>query len=157
MSEGRDGREAGAADVRVRPMRREDAFGVAGLAGQLGYPSTAEQIERRLADVARHGTAAALVAEGADGRLLGWIHVFVVHGIESDPHAEVGGLVVDQEVRGQGVGRTLLAAIERWAADRGLREVALRSNVIRSDAHAFYRGLGYECPKTQHRFRKRIG
>jgi GNAT superfamily N-acetyltransferase len=145
------------AAARVRPMRREDAAGVAGLAGQLGYPSTKEQIERRLAEVGSRGPAAALVAEVEEGRLVGWGHVYVVHGIESDPHAEVGGLVVDASARGRGVGRALMDAIERWAAAQGLAEVALRSNVIRGEAHAFYRALGYESPKTQHKFRKRIG
>lgn len=138
-------------------MRREDASAIAVLAGQLGYPSTPEQVERRLAEVERHASAAALVAEGEDGRLVGWGHVYIVHGIESDAHAEVGGLVVDESARRSGVGRALMEAIERWAVAQGLREVALRSNVVRHDAHAFYRGLGYECPKTQHRFRKRIG
>ncbi len=153
---GRVGPDSPPANVRVRPMCREDAATIAQLAGQLGYPSTPGQVERRLADVERHGAAAALVAEGADGMLLGWIHVQTVHGIESDPHAEVGGLVVDEAARRRGVGRALMAAVERWAAAQGLREVALRSNVIRDDAHAFYRGLGYDCPKTQHRFRKRL-
>ena len=138
-------------------MRREDASAIAVLAGQLGYPSTPEQVERRLAEVERHASAAALVAEGEDGRLVGWGHVYIVHGIESDAHAEVGGLVVDESARRSGVGRALMEAIERWAVAQGLREVALRSNVVRHYAHAFYRGLGYECPKTQHRFRKRIG
>ena len=83
--------------------------------------------------------------------------MYVIHGIESDPHAEIGGLVVDERARSRGVGRVLLAAAEAWAARQGLREVALRSNILRERAHDFYRRLGYDCPKTQHRFRKRIG
>ncbi len=157
MSPGPGEGAAAPAGTRVRPMRRTDAAAVAELAGQLGYPSTTGQVELRIAAVEVHGPAAALVAEGPRGDVLGWIHAYVVHGIESDPHVEIGGLVVDEGSRGRGVGRALLAAAEAWAAGQGLREVALRSNVIRERAHEFYRRLGYDCPKTQHRFRKRLG
>ncbi len=148
---------AAPAGTRIRPMRRADATAVADLAGQLGYPSTPGQAERRMEAVEGHRPAAALVAEGPGGEVLGWIHVYAVHGLVSDPYAEIGGLVVDEGARCRGVGRTLLAAAEEWAAGQGLREVALRSNVIRVRAHEFYRRLGYDGPKTQHRFRKRLG
>jgi GNAT superfamily N-acetyltransferase len=48
----------------------------------------------------------------------------------------------------------LLARAERWARERGCREIGLRSNVIRDRAHAFYEGHRYRHVKTQKSFRK---
>jgi len=61
---------------------------------------------------------------------------------------------VDQEYQGQGVGRRLVVAVERWAVMRGLEQIAVRSNVLRTDSHPFYERLGYTRTKTQHAYRK---
>jgi hypothetical protein len=34
--------------------------------------------------------------------------------------------------------------------------VSVRSNVIRKEAHEFYKGLGYEPTKSQFKFRKKL-
>ncbi len=52
-------------------------------------------------------------------------------------------------LRRGGRGRRLVEAAETWARDRGATDVFLRSNVPRSEAHAFYPALGYACRKTQ--------
>lgn len=137
-------------------MKIEDAEAAARLASQLGYPSTAEQIERRFN--ALHGVddARVFVAEGADGTPVGWIHIFGRRMLESDPDAEIGGLVVDERLRGRGIGKALMAFAEAWAQERGYRTVSLRSNVIRKDAHEFYKGLGYEVLKSQYKLRKQL-
>jgi GNAT superfamily N-acetyltransferase len=75
---------------------------------------------------------------------------------EQDPVAEIAGLVVDAEWRGSGVGKLLMQRAEDWARANGLRMVVLRSNVIRSEAHAFYESIGYTRFKTQHAFRKQL-
>jgi len=54
------------------------------------------------------------------------------------------------------VGRRLVAAVEEWAADRGLEEVTVRSNVVRPEAHPFYERLGYRRAKNQHAYRKSL-
>ncbi len=84
------------------------------------------------------------------------MHVGELLTLESDPAAEVFGLVVDAAHRGRGVGRLLMEAAEAWAARQGYAEVRLRSNVVRKDAHEFYGRLGYEVSKTQANFRKRV-
>ncbi len=86
----------------------------------------------------------------------GWVHAHVSHLVERDPEAQIGGLVVDEACRGGGTGRLLMERAEQWARDRGLKSVYLRSNIIRKDAHAFYKKLGYEIVKTQYAFRKRL-
>jgi len=88
--------------------------------------------------------------------VVGWAHVFVHALVESDTFAEVGGLVVDERERGQGIGKGLMSRVERLARARGARNVSLRSNIIRKDAHAFYEKLGYRIIKTQFAFRKTL-
>ena len=142
-------------EVRVRPMTPADAGAVATLSGQLGYPSTPLQIQERYRALVDDPDSTVLVATNGDGAIVGWVHVFGNHLLESDPSAEVGGLVVDERVRGTGIGRTLMDAAERWAKERGYLEVWVRSNTIRKETHVFYQHLGYEITKSQYKFRKR--
>lgn len=143
--------------VACRAMRDEDAARVAVLAGELGYPSTAKQILERKAVLDREGRHGLFVAESESGDVLGWIIVSQTGSLELDPNAEVKGLVVAEEARGRGIGGALMRVAEEWARARGLREVVLRSNVIRERTHAFYRGIGYEEQKRQVKFRKSLG
>jgi len=43
-----------------------------------------------------------------NGRVVGWGHAYVRRLVESDVSAEVGGLVIDKEVRRSGAGRLLM-------------------------------------------------
>lgn len=145
-----------APEPRVRTMLREDVPAVARLSGQLGYPSTEEQVRRRFERLAGQEDRETLVALDRAGQVIGWVHVAVQCTIESDPAGEVWGLVVDESARNRRVGRLLMDAAERWALERGLAEMAVRSNVIRADAHRFYLAIGYEVAKSQYKFRKRL-
>jgi len=139
--------------ITIRPARAEDAGRIAELSGQLGYPAAEEDIRRRLAAIEQDGRGVVYVAE-ADGQAIGWVHVYSAPQLESDPHAEIGGLVVDEAHRGCGVGRLLMQEAEDWAREHGCREVRVRSNVIREQAHIFYERIDYINVKTQKVFRK---
>jgi GNAT superfamily N-acetyltransferase len=99
---------------------------------------------------------AAFVAESSGGPIAGWVGVFVQRTVESDPSVEISGLVVDELSRSRGVGLLLLQRAEQWAREKGCATVRLRSNVIRTRAHAFYERHGYEHVKTQKAFRKAL-
>jgi|RhiMethySRZTD1v2_1073278.scaffolds.fasta_scaffold02300_7 GNAT superfamily N-acetyltransferase len=137
-------------------MTEVDAEGVAALSTQLGYPSTAEQTLRRFRGIADAPDARVWVAEDQGGAIVGWIHLFGNRLLESDPDIEIGGLVVHEDARGRGVGRALVNAAEDWARERGYSVVSVRSNVIRKEAHEFYKGLGFEPTKSQFKFRKKL-
>ena len=141
--------------MRIRPMTAADIDAVTVLCGQLGYPSTAQEVAARFEGLASRPPNAVFVAE-EDDTILGWAHVQEILTLESGPSADLGGLVVDDAARGRGVGRQLVEAAERWAIERGYREMRVRSNVVRVEAHQFYRNLGYEVIKTQLNFRKRL-
>ena len=122
----------------------------------MSYPSTPEEIARRLQGIKSSAEAAVFVAELETGEIAGWIAVFVYRTVEADARAEVSGLVVDERFRSQRVGEHLLARAEEWARENGCRAIGLRSNVIRDRAHAFYERHGYAHSKTQKAFRKQL-
>jgi GNAT superfamily N-acetyltransferase len=140
--------------IVIRPATAADAPALALLAGELNYPSSAEEIRGRLAAIGANPEHCVLVAEIPVGRIAGMIDLFVLRTMEADARAEVAGLVVEAASRSAGVGRALLERGEQWARTMGCRRVTLRSNVIRERAHAFYLRAGYTHIKTQKAFRK---
>ena len=137
----------------VRPMTPADVPAVAELAGQLGYPSTAEAVEHRFRELSERPAAAVLVAT-EDGAVVGWIHVSRVASLVASDVALIGGLVVDEGHRSGGIGARLVEAAEAWAREHGARTMTVSSRVAREGAHRFYLREGYELLKTSHVFVK---
>ena len=144
------------ATLTIRRARHKDAEQVAKLSGELGYPASSREILRRLRNLRQAWRHAVLVAEAADGEVIGWVHVSRNELLESEARAEVNGLVVADGRRSLGAGAKLLEAAENWARKHGCRGMNVRSNVIRERAHAFYLRQGYEHYKTQKAFRKSL-
>jgi GNAT superfamily N-acetyltransferase len=140
--------------VITRRARGSDARRLAELSGQLGYPTTAVEITKRMRRLKPASQNALFVAESADAGVVGWAHVSVTHLVEVGTRAELNGLIVGEGQRSLGVGARLLEAAEDWARKRGCPSMSVRSNVIRERAHKFYERRGYEHYKTQKAFRK---
>jgi GNAT superfamily N-acetyltransferase len=139
--------------LKIRRAKSNDAPRLAELAGQLGYPTTKEQMRQRLRGIQPASRHAIFVADSAEG-VVGWLHVSKQPLLEVDLRAEVNGLVVAEGQRSFGAGARLLAAAEAWARKHGCKSMSVRSNVIRERAHKFYERNGYEHFKTQKSFRK---
>src|SRR5512146_452109 len=142
--------------VEIRECGLRDAASVATLSGELGYPVPATEMERRLERVANDPNHAVLVACLEDGGIAGWIDVGVVFHLQSGTYCEIGGLVVAENTRNNGIGRELVAAAERWASSRGLPRVLVRSNAVRADAHRFYLRENYAQVKISAVFEKKL-
>ena len=143
------------AKVSIRLARLQDAPAFARLARQLGYPSSPDQIRKRMTAVRRDHDHLVLAADFG-GHVLGWAHAYVRRSIGSDVCVELAGLVVDEAHRGRGVGSLLMDGVEAWAQCKRVGEVCLRSNIIRNRAHKFYEARGYAKVKSQHAFRKTL-
>jgi GNAT superfamily N-acetyltransferase len=143
--------------IKIRAASLDDAAEIARLSGELGYPADTHAIRARLAGLLSGERHYVAVADAADGRLLGWTHVEQRRHLVDEETAEIMGLVVDSHGRRGGVGRSLVAAIEQWAAARGLGRIVVRSNVMRAESHPFYEALGYARKKTQHTYKKALG
>lgn len=143
-------------EVKIRRARAGDAPQLAQLSGQLGYPTTAAEMKKRLRRLKPASQNALFVAESPDSGVVGWAHVSVTHLMEVGTRAELNGLIVAEGQRSLGAGARLLQAAEDWAHKRGCPSMSVRSNVIRERAHKFYERQGYEHYKTQKAFRKEL-
>ncbi len=132
----------------TREAGLEDAFAIASLASQLGYPSSAETIALRMRrHIGRHNERI-IVAE-LGGTLVGWTSVALVDHFYTPLCAEVSGLIVDEHHRGRGIGAQLLQEAKAWARERGVGILRLRANALRRDAHRFYLREGFTKTKEQ--------
>jgi ribosomal protein S18 acetylase RimI-like enzyme len=144
-----------ASPLPIRRATAADAAEVARLFTVLGHPTTAEEAAARWAGFEAQGNSA-FVAEREDGTLGGVItthRTMVLH--RPKPVGRITGLVVDEALRGRGVGRALVEAAELDLRGAGCGLLEVTSNLRRADAHAFYERLGYE--RTSLRLAKTIG
>ena len=141
--------------MRIRAAEPRDAAAVAHLLAHLGYPADAGEVAPRLSAVRDAGDAVLLAVDGDDAALglIGLHRVAVLHA--AAPVAYITALVTAPEARGRGVGRSLVAAAESWARERGCTRLTVTSAEHRADAHAFYPACGMSY--TGRRFSKPLG
>jgi N-acetylglutamate synthase-like GNAT family acetyltransferase len=136
----------------IRTAETKDAGEIARLSEQLGYPAVIEKVRRRISKIADSKQDEVFVTADEDGRVVGWIHVFDALRLESEPFAEIGGIIVDADCRNQGIGKSLLIRAEDWAKEKGLSRLRVRSRDSRDEAHRFFCGFGFTKSKTQQIF-----
>ncbi len=139
----------------IREAERADGKELCELSAELGYPSPLDTMQRRITVIMRLADHAVYVAT-LDQEIAGWIHVAIVHHLQADPRAEIGGLVVGTKARSKGIGRELVARAEKWASEQGVNSVAVRSQIARQDAHRFYLREGYKQTKLSAVFTKML-
>jgi GNAT superfamily N-acetyltransferase len=136
------------ADIRIRAITREDAPVINKLSRQLGYilspADTLVNIDQ-LSDLQDHAAFVAICNE----QVVGWVHAFETRTVESLPFIELAGLVVDEQYRSKGIGKLLVDQVRKWCAERKIRSVRVRSNIIRKEAHQFYLSNGFTEIKEQ--------
>jgi len=125
------------------------------LAKQLGYPSSVEAVENRFVEMADNPDYALFVAKTDEDKVVGWGQVNKGrNSLLVADNAEVAVLVVDEQCRGQGIGKLLLQEIENWAKQNRFKRMSLLSNAKRTDAHRFYNREGYQVSKLSNVFTK---
>ena len=119
----------------IEPNRRLDA------------PVAGEHLERLLTHLRDHD-GRMYVAEGENGALTGWAVVgefkgepFIVS--EERDYAYIFELFVVEAVRGEGVGRALIAACEEWARAKSFKTIQIGVLAGNTRAAKIYREAGY--------------
>jgi PhnO protein len=139
--------------VSVRRLTVDDAEAAAELSSQLGYPSSPGDLRKRIEELS-HTTDRVAFAAVVDGEMVGWIDAAMERHLQYAASAVIGGVVVREEMRGQGVGRRLCVEVEEWARSQSVPLVRVRSQIKREDAHRFYLRDGYQKVKTSLVFEK---
>ena len=143
--------------IEIRPAQPSDAVFVSSLSPRLsGVPGPTWHAlaamegfqERYMAATfspAELEGASTLIAETADGRRLGYIHVRPgKDGVSDEPCGYVSLLALDKGAEGTGVARRLMEAAEDWARARGYRLLSLDVFADNRRAIDFYRRGGFK-------------
>lgn len=134
----------------------DDLPEISRLAHQLGYPNTLDQMQKRLTVILTNPNEKVLIVDVTGKKTAGYIHAEKHLSLEVEPLVEVGGLVINPQFRRQGLGKALLTAVEEWTRESGCKLIRLHSNIIREEAHQFYKDMGYSINKTQFSFIKSL-
>jgi GNAT superfamily N-acetyltransferase len=95
-----------------------------------------------------NASARLLIAETSAGEPGGFVYLEQhIDYFRQMPHAHVAVLAVSGEAEGQGVGRALLEAAERWTREQGLDMLTLNVFAGNTRARSVYERLGY-APET---------
>jgi len=139
--------------LSIRRLTVDDAEAAAELCSQLGYPSSADDLRKRIDETSRRTDSVAFAAL-LNGEIAGWIDASIERHLQSAACAVIGGLVVREDSRGAGIGKRLCLEIEEWARSKSIPVLRVRSQIIREDAHRFYLREGYRKVKTSVVFEK---
>jgi aminoglycoside 6'-N-acetyltransferase I len=111
-----------------------------------GFTTSSEQIRVQLAGLLNSRSSAVFLA-WQEGRAIGVATVTTTQGIEFGVSAELEDLYVLPEVRGLGVGRTLITAVNTWCRRQGCTMVAVVVTPAGQTAHdliSYYRAQGFQ-------------
>jgi aminoglycoside 6'-N-acetyltransferase I len=152
-------------EATIRAARREDLAALGEMMAALWPEGPCAEHESEAAVLLETGNCgtlpgAILVAHDEGGSILGFLQIGLRSHVDGCDVANAVGFIegwfVRPEVRGQGVGRSLVEAGEAWARAQGCVEMgsdALIDNLQSQNAH---RALGFtEVDRCVH-FRKRI-
>jgi len=137
------------AACRIREARAGDLESLVELLGLLfaleaDFAVDAGRQRRGLAQLmAKSRNRLVLVAERA-GSVVGMATAqALISTAEGGPALLVEDVVVRPEVRGQGIGRALVAHLEAWGLDLGATRLQLLADKDNAPAHDFYRACGF--------------
>lgn len=134
--------------IQLNTVNENQAVEIHALSNQLGYANDKELLFNRLKQIVSLRDHAVFVAQ-LDEKIVGWLHCLICLRVESPLFVEVTGLVVDENVRGQQIGKKLIEASKHWSGRQDISIMRIRCNIVRTESHQFYQALGFISNKQQ--------
>lgn len=138
--------------VSFREAKRDDVPAIVALLADDPLGMTREQAGDELPEgywtafdaIERDPNNMLVVAE-VDGQIVGTLQLTYIPGLTytGGERAQIEGVRVSAEQRGQGVGQALIGWVIEQARDRGCRVVQLTTDRQRPDAIRFYQKIGF--------------
>jgi GNAT superfamily N-acetyltransferase len=134
--------------THIRRATESDLPAVIRLHNQLdpGEPQISNaDADRIFARINTYPDYAIYVAESDEAAIVGTFGLLVMDKLahNGQPSALVEDVVVDESLRGQGIGRAMMLFAMEYCRTRGCYKLALSSNLKRTEAHTFYETLGF--------------
>ena len=136
-------------DFTIEVLEAADDDVVEAFARMVPLLSTSAQVpdRARVERVVGHAANTVFAARDGGGRIVGLLTLVVLE-LATGTEARVEDVVVDEALRGAGVGRGLVVAALEAAAAHGARYVDLTSAPRRVAARGLYQSLGFEPRET---------
>ena len=116
--------------------------------------ATDESVAETYQEMEKNSDYCTYVAED-DGKIVGLAAAVKVLAVgHPGGYIKMNGIGVIPEYRRRGIGKMLMDRIEQMAVEAGAPYIGLASGLRRTDAHTFYRSLGYR--ETSYWFRKNL-
>lgn len=133
----------------IRPIEKGDLVVIREINAQsLGYDCSLEQTERQFFRcTSTLGHILLVYIDDISGAVQGYIHAQVYESLYSDTGLNILGLAVLPGHQGQGIGASLLKAVEQIVQKEGYHFIRLNSAESRLQAHLFYEKNGYHSDK----------
>lgn len=133
-------------NILIRKCADEDKAPLKSLMHELGYSLSENEILNNIREIHKRD-GEVFVAEH-EGNIIGCICSIVDIRLAAGKYGELVSLVVANKFRGIGAGKKLVGHAEIWLSKR-VRKIRVRANTIRTEAHGFYKSLGYKEKKSQ--------
>ncbi|MFC1655500.1 GNAT family N-acetyltransferase [Patescibacteria group bacterium] len=136
-------------DINYREATIKDAEGVAELLIEFGYPNTPTFARNKIEALTDNPEVILIIAE-TKGEIAGVAQLQITNFLyETGKTARIITLIVKEKYRRQGIGKTLVKKLEEEAAKVGSTKIEVTSRKDRTEAHDFYKGLGYQEASTK--------
>ena len=135
-------------EIKIRSVRPEDKDAWARMRRHLFPDFDPPEIDQFYSTGSFDGfdQCEVFVAETADGDLAGFAEASArpyAEGCSSTPVAYLEAWFVEEAWRKTGVGRQLVDAVEAWARERGMTELASDAEITNSLSHKAHGALGF--------------
>ena len=114
---------------------------------RLFHPADPSSLADELDHLMQNPMTPVFVAERQGGGLCGLLEAGTrpyADGCDTSPVGYIEGWFVDEDVRGTGVGRALVAAAEAWAREHGMHEMASDTAISNEAGLKSHLALGYK-------------